>query len=333
MKTLIICIGIFCLLSAGIAGAKQSSEKPVFVSLIIDMNVPPSANDDQLSEAKNNLLSLYGAIGVVPTTLVLANDASDRARLILSKTTSDANPDVAISGNHSDELLSTKSYSEQKDILKNSKKYAELCKICGKNEVNVYGFMPQSFDQNEDTYKVLDDMGIKYNAGFQAGILNAPGHENDVWPYKVENHKFYAVPVSTYDFSGELIPLDDRYITGKSISASQWKDLLIEKFDAISDKDEPMVLSLSTSVSGSGEYLKALVAFMDYAASRNASFVTAYDLVQMSGNEVKDLPVASTTETAQERVISTPSPIAIETNTSCPECDEIKNSTAIKQIE
>ena len=53
--------------------------------------------------------------------------------------------------------------------------------------------MPPLFDQNEDTYKVMDDLGIKYDAGFQEGIIYAPGHENDVWPYNVEGYGFYAV--------------------------------------------------------------------------------------------------------------------------------------------
>ena len=155
-------------------------------------------------------------------------------------------------------------------------------KICGTNEIKVKGFMPQSFEQNEDTYKALDELGFEYNAGFQEGILYAPGHEEDVWPYKVDNHKFYAVPVSTYMFSGELVPLYDRYAKDSGISASQWKDMLIGKFNEISGKDEPMVISLSSPVSGSGEYLEAFKEFMSFASSKNAQFVVTRDLVNMS---------------------------------------------------
>jgi hypothetical protein len=337
MKNSILWSGIFCLLIMGIAGEAQSSQKPVFVSLIVDMDVPEFANEDQLNDAKNNMANISDIMRVasITPTLVFTTDASDKARGLLGQFTSELNPDVAMSGNHSNELLSTKSYLEQKDILEKSKFYAETCNICGKNEVKVKGFMPQSFDQNEDTYKVLDDMGIKYNAGFQAGTLYAAGHENDVWPYKVENHKFYAVPVSTYDFSGELIPLDDRYIANKGISASQWEDLLKGKFDAISGKDEPMVISLSTSISGSKEYLNALVAFLTYTLkSNNARFVTADELVEISSNEFHDLPSALATET-QETEATTPGIVTISANVSsnassyCPECEEIKNATAL----
>jgi len=296
------------------------------------MNIPANADADQLTEANNDILNLFYVLGVnnITPTLVLTNDASQQARLMLSQITSSRNPDVAISGNHSDEQLSTKSYSEQEHILKRSKNYAEACQVCGKNEVHATGFMPQSFDQNEETYKLLDELGINYNAGFQAGILFAPGHENDVWPYKVENHNFYAVPVSTHSFSGEPIPLDDRYITNKGITASQWKDLLIEKFDGISGKDEPMVISLSTSTSGSGEYFDAIVEFIKHATSANASFVTANDLVQMSSNGVHDLlPMSSKAITAQEAVTS---PVTIETNmTPCPECESLRKAVEINQ--
>jgi hypothetical protein len=338
MKNSILLSSIICLLIMGITGDAQSSQKPIFVSLIVDMDVPAFANEDQLNDAKNNMLNISDIMRVasVTPTLVLTTEASEKARGLLGQVTSEINPDVAMSGNHSNELLSTKSYLEQKDILEKSKFHAEKCNICGTNEVKVKGFMPQSFDQNDDTYRVLDDLGIKYNAGFQAGTLYAPGHENDVWPYKVENHKFYAVPVSTYDFSGELIPLDDRYIANNGISASQWENLLIEKFDAISGKDEPMVISLSTSISGSKEYLNALAVFLTHALkSNNARFVTADELVEISSNEFHDLPSASATETAQETEVTTPSIVTITSNASsnassyCPECEEIKNAAAI----
>jgi hypothetical protein len=197
-----------------------------------------------------------------------------------------------MSGNHTGEKLSTKSYQEQKAILEGAKLWVESCKICSVNELHVQGFMPQSFDQNEDTYKALDDSGFEWDAGFKAGILYAPGHEKDVWPYKVENHKFYAVPVSTYTLSGDNVTLDDREAKDKGLSGSQWKDALEGKFNEVSSRDEPMVVSLSSSVSGSGDYLDALNQFLAYAVSRNAAFVTTHELVAMSISGVHEAPAA-----------------------------------------
>jgi hypothetical protein len=335
MKTWIFWGTALCVLVMTIIGAAQSAEKPVFISLIVDMNVPEAASEDQIVAAKEDLVNLFNIFNErgINWTLVLTNDASDQARLLLAQLTSVADIEVAISGNHSNEMLSSKSYSEQVAILKRSKLYGESCDICAAKEhqVIVKGFMPQSFDQNEDTYKALDSLGFKYNAGFQAGILYAPGHENDVWPYEVEKHKFYAVPVSTYMFSGELIPLDDRYAANKGISSSQWEDMLAKKFDEISGKDEPMVISLSSSTSGSGEYLEALKQFLNYTVSANSKFVVTSDLVDMSRTGNHDFPPSRTAETAQETTSSTTSTVSIESNKStvCLECDAVKVATSI----
>jgi hypothetical protein len=229
---------------------------------------------------------------------------------------------LGISGNHSNENLSSKSESEQLSILKESKRYVEACKICGVNEVHPYGFLPQSFDQNEDTYKALDNLGIEYNTGYQAGILYAPGHEKDVWPYKVENHKFYAVPVSTYNLSGELVPLNDRYATDKDISASQWEDMLIGKFNEISGKDQPMIIGLSTSISGSGEYLDALKKFIAFASSNNAKFVGTRDLVNMSRIGAHAFSEGLPAEITQKAEVNT-----TVTSSGCTTCDAAKNAS------
>ena len=197
--------------------------------------------------------------------------------------------ELAMSGNNSNENISIMPYADQSASLKISKMFVEGCNVCGKNNITVYGFMPQSFDQNQDTYKVLDDLGIQYDAGFQAGLLYIPGHEKDVWPYLVQGHKFYAVPVSTYDLSEEKVVLRDSYFKDNGLGATQWYDAMVRKFDEIQSKDEPLVISLTTPISGSGEYLDALNRFMDYAISNNASFVTTTQLVILAKTGVHDV--------------------------------------------
>jgi len=213
MKKWIFWGSAVCVLLIAMAGSAQSADNPKYINLVVDLNVPQGASEDQLNAAKNSIVNIFNTFNQkgINWTLVLTNDASEQTRLLLGQLTSIGNIEIAVSGNHSDELISTKSYTEQVDILERSKLYGESCDVCGINEVIVTGFMPQSFDQNEDTYKALDSLGFEYNLGFQAGLIYAPGHEADTWPYKVENHKFYAVPVSTYMLSDELIPLQDRY--------------------------------------------------------------------------------------------------------------------------
>jgi hypothetical protein len=305
-----------CILMMGLTGASHASDKPEIVNLIVDLDSPVADI--------NNLLNIYNAAVEknLSWTLSLTENAALDSRLFLAQLGRFDQIELGMSGNYSDEKLSTKSYEEQKAILTRSEERVKKCNICGINEITVRGFKPQSYDQNKDTYKVLDELGIGYDAGFKAGILYAPGHENDVWPYKVENHNFYAVPVSTYTLSGEKVALDDQEIKDKGLSSSQWYDLLVGKFDEASGKDEPMVISLSTSVSGTGDYLDALKQFLNYAASNNAKFVKTSDLVNMSITGVHEAPDSSAMNIA---------PFAENhsqaTGSGCAECDAAKNTT------
>jgi hypothetical protein len=329
MKKWIFWGSAVCVLLIAMAGSAQSADKPMYINLVVDLNVPQGASEDQLNAAKDSIVNIFNTFNEkgINWTLVLTNDASEQTRLLLGQLTSIGNIEIAVSGNHSDELISSKSYTEQVDILERSKLYGESCDVCGLNEVIVTGFMPQSFDQNEDTYKALDSLGFEYNLGFQAGLIYAPGHEADTWPYKVENHKFYAVPVSTYMLSDELIPLQDRYAVDNGISSTEWLDMLKGKLDEISGKDEPLVVSLSSSASGSGEYLDVLAQFIDYAISDNAHFVVTSDLVAMARDNVHELSSSQTS--AAKTTSGTGSSVEIESNTTCKECQDLIKATAI----
>jgi hypothetical protein len=296
----------------------------------VTLPLPTNATPDELQSAHSNLMNIFNeaTYNNADWSLFLTHNTLLQSRAFLAgmiiAAPAGRNIEIGISElrNNLDEKLSSKSYSEQKALLENTKVFAEACKICGVNEVEINGFMPQAFDQNEDTFKVLDDMGIEYNTGFQAGILYAPGHEKDVWPYKVENHKFFAVPISTYEVSGALVPLYDRYAVDKGISSSQWKDMLVGKFNEISDKDEPMVIILSSSVSGSGEYLDALKQFRKFASSNNAKFVVTRDLVNMSRTGIHQSTEGLSAATAQNIEGE-----ASSTSSNCPECEAAKKAS------
>jgi len=289
MKLLGILIGLLILILPCVS---QSDEAQPVVNLMISADLPLSSSSDEKNTTLNQIFAIFQEInsrkstGTIFSTQTIIDSISKLQLTQIYRTT---NFELGMSGNHSDEKLSEESLETQKATLEKSKRYVEACKICGLNEVTVSGFMPQSFDQNEDTYRVLDDMGIKYDAGFQAGIIYTPGHEKDVWPYKVEGHNFYAVPVSTFDLEGNKVILQDSYFKDNGLSASQWYDALAGKLDEIQGNDEPMVVSLDTSVSGSGEYLEALGKFIDYAISKKASFVTTKQLVDMAETGIRDV--------------------------------------------
>lgn len=308
-------------------GCSQSEGNPV-INLMIDADIAASPSDDQGREASDLLHAMGQKLDArhLNATFFAPQDLIRTPARLRMTSLGRLGFELGISGNNSNENLSAKSLSEQKAILQESVAFIESCRVCGKNEISVWGFMPQSFDQNEDTFKVLDQLGIQYNTGFQAGVIFAPGHESDVWPYKVEEHKFYAVPVSTYDLSGQKVPLQDKYFNENDLTSDQWYDALVDKLDQVRGKDEPMVIILTKSVSGSGDYFDAFVKFLDLAVSKGASFVATKDLVNMSREEAYLPPIAASDDLKEDKPIG----ISIEaqgeaintTNSSeeCPTC-------------
>ena len=305
MKLLILWSMLALVLVAIMPGASQSSDGPVIIDLMIDAqnfsSEDQAFNSERAIEAitdliieKNLSATIFSAQDILKTEVDL-----DITRIGLKP-----GIELAMSGNNTGEKISELSYADQKASLELSKKYVENAKICGQNDVTVYGFMPQSFDQNVDTYRILDEMGIKYNAGFQAGLIYEHGHENDVWPYAVEGYKFYAVPVSSYIISGEKTPLRDSYFQENGMDADQWYEALASKFDEVQGKDEPLVISLTTSVSGSGDYLDALDKFTDYAINRNGSFVTTTQLLEMAQTGIRDASALKSATNASAGCVS-----------------------------
>jgi hypothetical protein len=277
-------------------GLSQPEVNTSIVNVMITSDVPLSPTEDQAKEAEANILAIFDEIDKrnLSATVFATNDlVSTNARLRLTAIGTNPNFELAMSGNHLGEKLSSESYNQQRTSLIKSRQSVETCQVCGKNEIAIRGFLPQSFDQNQDTYKVVDELGIEYDAGFQAGILYAPGHENDVWPYQVDGHKFYAVPVSTYNISGKKLVLQESSFNDSKLSASQWYEALTGKLDEIKDKDEPLVISLTTSTSGFGDYLDAFNKFMDYAISKKTRFVTTKQLVDMAKANVHDVSALS----------------------------------------
>ena len=289
MKSLALWCFLALFLSAMIAGASQPANGHAIVNLMIDAQ--NFSSTDRASDAERSLEAITNLImdKNLTATIFSAQDILETdVDLDITRLGLDPRFELAMSGKDTNEKISTLSYDEQSALLKASKKYVEAAKICGQNDITVYGFMPQSFNQNQDTYRALDALGIQYDAGFQAGLIYEHGHKSDVWPYQVEGFNFYAVPVSTYNISGKAVPLRDSYFEENGMDANQWYEALASKFDEIQGKDEPLVISLTTSVSGSGDYFDALDKFLDYAMRRDASFVTAVQLVEMAKTGVRD---------------------------------------------
>jgi hypothetical protein len=86
--------------------------------------------------------------------------------------------------------------------------------------------------------------------------------------------------------------LQDKYFSDDDLDSNTWYDALTGKFEVAQKNGQPMVIALTTSVSGSGNYLDALKRFLNFALSNKASFVTTMDLVNMTRID-GDQPAAS----------------------------------------
>ena len=279
-KAVYMLLGAFLAVITLPAACQEEGE--AVISLLIDVDIPPSSDLAQIRSAEIKLHDLFGAItrrGGTATIMLTEDVSSSRIRLLLAQYSVLSSFEFGVSGSQSSEQLSSMSFADQKASIARSLAAAEAARVCGMSEVHVMGFLPPGFDQNTDTYRAIDDLGLMYNAGFQAGVIYEPDHEEDVWPYQVEGHNFYALPLSTADVDGELLPLYDKKMAEEGISASEWADILKEKYDEASAAKEPMVILISTSVSGSDEYYDGLRQFLDYAVSNNGTFANARDLV------------------------------------------------------
>ena len=186
-----------------------------------------------------------------------------------------------------------------------------ICEGPSANTVNTRGFMLPPSGQNEGVYKILDMLGAVYNMRFDQGIEYQPGHDKDIWPYRIENHSLYAVPISSHLSNGEQVLLSDRIMKEeKGLSGPQWRDILVSRFDQSVRDGVPMVVLFNSSISGSGDYLDAYKEFIGYAASKNASFVSTLELVN-------DARTRNPSDHFQP-VIAKP---------ECPECDKMKSSS------
>ena len=310
------------ILLLALPGGALGSENSAVVSVMIDVNSFPSPNPEQVNITHESLINLTNAIDAkrLNVTYFLSGDAIPVERLYLTYLGELPRRELAMGGMNANERLESMSSSRQKEQLEKMKKYVKACHVCGGKTIDPKGFKPQSFSQNEDTYKILESIGIVYDAGFSAGLQYMPDHENDTWPYLIGDHNLYAVPVSSYNLSNEMVYLSDRYLKEeKELSGSQWYDLLISKFDETSKNGDPMVVVFDNLISGhDAEFLDTYKKFIDYATSKNATFVTTMDLVNMS--------IAGNPAILDQVPVGKP----IETNdvpSNCTICDTLKNFT------
>lgn len=290
----ILCI--ICIVFLSLPAIGQASNRPVVVNIMIDAELSPSAQN--LTPQEEEFIELSSLVEMledidskgINTTVYFTGDFSSKQignvsyKDYVIRVASKPNHEIALHSMTTADKLGLMSYERQLSLLTRAKALIEAAYVRDDKSLTIKGFRPQYFNQSKDTYKVLDEMGMTYDSGYKAGLLYAPSHKNDTWPYLVENHTFYAVPVSTYSVAGTLVyacDLCSKQVVG--LNGTQWSDLLFSKFQECADRGDPMVVLFHNFVSGEdGEYMTAFRTFVDFAASENATFVTTMDLVEMA---------------------------------------------------
>lgn len=182
-------------------------------------------------------------------TIFVTGEFANREALLIHNYSLDGY-EIAMHGYNTGEQLASMSYEDQLALLSSMKTAVGGCLDCGMGNV-VVGFRPQYFSQNEDTYRILDAWGMKYDSGFKAGLLYTEGHELDSKPYKVEGHQFYAVPISTVEYGGKRIYLCDMSCANADkLTADQWSEALRMGLDQAKANNEPFVVLLHGIITG-----------------------------------------------------------------------------------
>jgi peptidoglycan/xylan/chitin deacetylase (PgdA/CDA1 family) len=259
--------------SDDLAGSKDKNT--VMINLMVDA--------ENTGEHLFKVLGEFEKRGYSTTVYVTGNYAQDYGMTV--RQIREHGHDIAFHGWATGENLITMNYSTQHQLLTLSKNSVE--NYSGK----VKGFRPQYYSQNEDTYLILDTLGIKYDSGFISRLKYIPGYENYTKPYKVPNHSFYAVPVSSYNTSTRIVYLCDLSATVKfKLNATEWHSILMNRFNESEEKNEPMVVVLHPWITGNETtgYWQAFTAFLNYTDTRNINIVQTDELLEYYiGNEEK----------------------------------------------
>jgi len=274
----------------------KPSDDYVVVNLMIDAELSPQSFDmtpeDRWDLEVNSIVDMLNV--VIPkelnvTVYVTGDYVTSRAgnasyKLYVTRIGANSRHELAMSGQTTDEMLGLLSYKDQYPLFRNVKRNIEDAYICDGLPVEVKGFRPQNFNQSEVTYKIVDKIGLMYDAGYMANLIYLSDHQNDTWPYPTENYNFYAVPVSTHQISGTYVPISDKYAKEKlKLTGPQWYELLVEEYMECAENNDPMVVMFNNVVVGSDQqYMDAFEKFVDYAASKDSIFLKTLELVEVA---------------------------------------------------
>jgi len=177
--------------------------------------------------------------------------------------------------------MSMLEYEEQEELITGVKSAIEDC--VGKS---ITGMRPYRFDQNEDTYAIVDSLGFDFNLGFVANTDRSfPEHENSTLPYLAPGYGFWAVPMHSVYVVDRWVAFCDMPFS-RLLDGPEWEAMLVSQFDDMRNQNQPLIVEIHPYYTGVDEgRFEAFVGFLDYATEQNAQFITVAELVEWANRE------------------------------------------------
>jgi len=241
------------------------------VALILDIAMPPQggAGREYVVNYTTNLLNILDPREINFTALTTGDIAADNEyTLFITRVGARANHEIAMNGPGGENL--------SMGDIRRAKREVENCYICGTEKKSVVGYRPAE-RINESDYAIFETLGISYIIDDDMFFST-----NASRPYQLDNTTLYVVPVTRISADSEVYILTDRRAAEMNMSGDEWYSLLSRGMDDAISRGDPLVVLITSYISGSGEYLSALERFIDDASKKDVRFVKVSDLVEMS---------------------------------------------------
>lgn len=254
--------------NASAANESVSVDQKAQLALILDISAPPEGDGrEYVINYTTNILNILDPRDINFTVLTTGDIAADNEyTLFITRIGSRANHEMAMNGPGGGDL-------SMGDIRK-AKREVENCYICGTEKKSVVGYRP-SERINESDFAIFESLGISYI--IDDGMFFSA---NATSPYQLDNTTLYVVPVTWIAVDSESVILSDRRAVEMNMSGDEWYSLLSKGMDDAVSRGEPLVVLITSYISGSGDYMEALERFIDAASERGMSFVSVRDLVR-----------------------------------------------------
>ena len=267
--TVLISFTVFFVFSIIVDG-----EHDAFAESLIYINIQIEAEGDDVQGLINIVEELdeRDIKATIYTTAEYANINSELIDRVHSQ-----GFELALHGYHTGEQLAHLTFEEQKERLKNARFILEGCRPCGSFR-SIIGFRPQSWSQNEDTYRILDELGIIYLSG---GEFEA---KRDALSYRIKGHDFYFIPISSLVYREKLIYLCDTACSPDeelNLKPEEWSEVLHLAITKSRENGIPLTLTVHDWYTGNREkygYWEPFIEFLNKVEGK-AVFIKTHEFV------------------------------------------------------